>query len=62
MSHIPQRLLFTMLANNVFLGTVNTKPYKFQHFNLSIFAMYVKGRQISNESLSLDPIMREKPS
>ena len=54
MGRIPKRLLFTMIAND-FLGTINTNPYKFQHFGLRSFAMYVNGRQIPSESLSIDP-------
>ena len=53
--HIPKRLLFTMIANNNILGTINTNPYKFQHFGLRTFVMYVNCRQIPSESLSIDP-------
>jgi len=52
---IPERLLFTMLANTEFLSTIDTNPYKFQYFNPRTFAMYVNGGQIFSESLSLDP-------
>jgi hypothetical protein len=31
MGRIPKRLLFTMIANTDFLGTINTNPYNFQH-------------------------------
>jgi len=55
MGHIPKRLLFTMIVNNDFLGTINTNPYKFQHFGLRTFLTYVNGRQIPSESLSIDP-------
>jgi len=33
---------------------METNPYKFQHFDLRTFVMYVNGRQIPSESLSLD--------
>jgi hypothetical protein len=52
---IPKRLLFTVIVNTVFLGAVNTNPYKFQHFGLSTFHMIVNGRQIPSEGLTLDP-------
>ena len=52
--HIPKRLLFTMIANNNILGTINTNPYKFQHFGLRTFVMYVNGRQIPSEGLDID--------
>jgi len=44
-----------MIANNDFLGTINTNPYKFQHFGLRTFVIYVNGRQIPTESLAIDP-------
>jgi len=55
MGTIPKSLLFTMIANNDFLDTINTNPYKFQHFGLRTFVMYVNGSQIPSESLSIDP-------
>jgi hypothetical protein len=33
---LPKRLLFIMIDNKDFLGTINTNPYKFQHFGLRI--------------------------
>jgi len=29
---VPKRLLFTMVKNVDFIGTMDTKPYKFQHY------------------------------
>jgi hypothetical protein len=52
---IPKRLLFTMIANTDFLGTINTNPFNFQHFGLRTFVMYVNGRQIPSEGLNIDP-------
>jgi len=43
-----------MIANNDFLGTINTNPYQFQHFGLRTFVMYVNGRQIASEPLAID--------
>ena len=54
MGRLPKRLLFTMIANTDFLGTINTNPYKFQHFGLRTFVMYVNGRQIPSEPLAID--------
>jgi len=54
MGCIPKSLLFTMIANTDFLGTINTNPYKFQHFGLRTFVMYVNGRQIPSEPLAID--------
>jgi len=61
MGRISKRLLFTMIANNDCLGTINTNPYKFQHFGLRTFVMYVNGRQIPSGSLSIDT-SHEKPT
>ena len=33
---VPKRLLFTMVKNADFIGTMDTNPYKFQHY-ISIF-------------------------
>jgi len=44
-----------MIANNDFLGTINTNRYNFQHFGLRTFVMYVNGRQIPSEGLNIDP-------
>jgi len=55
MGRIPKRLLFAMIANNDFLGTINTNPYKFQHFGLCTFVMYLNGRQIPSKGLNIDP-------
>jgi hypothetical protein len=51
---IPKRLLFTMLANKDIVGSLDTNPYKLQHFGLSNFAMFVNGKQIPGEGLKLD--------
>jgi len=49
---IPKRLLFTMIANTDFLGTINTNPYNFQHFGLRTFVMYVNAdRSLARASI-----------
>jgi len=30
---VPKRLLFTMVRNADFIGTMGTNPYKFQHYD-----------------------------
>jgi len=50
---LPKRLLFTMVKNCDFLGSVTTNPYNFRHFVLSSFALNVNGKQIPAEGLSL---------
>jgi len=49
---VPKLLLFIMVKNADFIGTVDTNPYKFQHY-ISDFSLFVNGKQYSNEGLSL---------
>ena len=51
---VPKRLLFTMVKNADFIGTMDTNPYKFRHYDISDFLIFVNGRQYPNKSLSLD--------
>ena len=51
---LPKRLLFTMLRNADFTGSADTNPYHFRHFGLNHFVMYVNGRQVPSEGLSLN--------
>ena len=50
---LPKRLLFTMVKNSDFLGSVNTNPYYLRHYVISYLALHVNGRQITAEGLSL---------
>jgi len=50
---LPKRLLFTMVKNTDFLGSVTTNPYNFRHYDLISFALNVNGKQIPKEGLSL---------
>jgi len=49
---VPKRLLFTMVKNAEFIGIMDTNPYKFQHYYISNFSLFVNGKQFPNESLS----------
>jgi hypothetical protein len=51
---IPERLLFTMLKNTDFLGSIDSNPYNFRHYNMSNFSLFVNGKQYPNEGLSMD--------
>ena len=42
---LPKRLIFTMVKNTDFLGSMDSNPYNFRHYDLENFAMYVNGRQ-----------------
>jgi len=50
---LPKSLIFTMVKNTDFLGSRNSNPYNLRHYDLTNFIMYVNGRQIPSESLSL---------
>jgi len=50
---VPKLLLFTMVKNADFIGTMVTNPYKFQHYDISDFSLFVNGKQYPNEALSL---------
>jgi len=50
-----------MVKNTDFLGSRNSNPYNFRHYDLTSFTMYVNGRQIPSESISLN-MSREKRS
>jgi len=57
---VPKRILFTMIKNKDFLGSIDTNPYFFRHYDLSSFALYVNGKQIPGGGLSLDTIHEKK--
>jgi len=50
---VPKRLLFMMVKNADFIGTMDTNPYKFRHYDISDFSQFVNGKQFPNEGLSL---------
>jgi len=50
---VPKRLLFTMVKNADFIGTMDTNPNKFQHYDINDFSLFVNGKQYPNEVLSL---------
>ena len=45
---LPSFLLFTMIPNTNFVGTVSTNPYHFVHNNMEYFALYVKDKLINS--------------
>jgi len=50
---VPKRLLFTVVKCADFVGTVDTNPHKFQHYDVGDFSLFVNGKQYPNEGLSL---------
>ena len=49
---LPKRLLFTMIMNADFNGSVNTNPYKFRNY-ISEFSLYVNGKCVPSEGITL---------
>jgi hypothetical protein len=49
---LPKRILFTLVKNSDFLGTLDSNPYNFRHYGIRQFDLYVNGRQIPSEGLS----------
>ena len=43
-----------MVKDTDFLGSMNTNPFYFRHYNLSYFALKVNGKQIPTEGLALN--------
>jgi len=42
-----------MAKNADFIGTMDTNPFKFQHYDISDFSLFVNGKQYPNDGLSL---------
>jgi len=53
LGRVPKRLLFTMVKYADFIGTIDTNHYKFRHYDISDFSLFVNGKQYPNEGLSL---------
>jgi hypothetical protein len=49
---IPKLLLFTMLKNTDFLGSMDSNQYNFRHY-MTNFSLFVNGKQYTNEGLSM---------
>ena len=50
---IQKRLLFTMVKNRDFIGSLDNNPYKLQHYDISDFSLFLNGKQFPNEGLTL---------
>jgi hypothetical protein len=51
---LPKRILFTMIKNTDMLGTLDSNPFNFRHYDLQHFSLYVNGRQYPNIGLNLN--------
>jgi hypothetical protein len=50
---IPKRLLFTMVRNTDYIGSLDSNPYKFRHYDIRDFSLIVNGKQVPSDGLSL---------
>jgi len=50
---IPKPPLFTIDKNADFIGSLESNPSSSQHYDMSDFSLFVKGKQLSNKVLSL---------
>ena len=48
-----KRLLFTFMKNNDFLGSLDTNQFRFPHYDMDYFSLYINGKQISSGSLHM---------
>jgi hypothetical protein len=51
---LPKRLLFTLVKNKDILGSIDTNPFNFRHYDIRHLALYFNGKQIPSEGLYLD--------
>ena len=49
---LPKRLIFPMVKDTDVLGSLDSNPFTFRHYDIGNFAMYVKGRQIPPEGVN----------
>ena len=54
LGHIPKRLLFTMIDNKDFLGSLDTNPFEFLHYDMGSFSLYVNSKQIPNRGVHMN--------
>jgi len=59
---IPKRLLFTMVNNTDFIGSLHSNPYKFQHYDISDISLFVTGNISLTRAYLWTWIMKRLPS
>jgi len=42
-----------MVKNTEFIGSLDTKPYQFQHYDIGDFSLFVDGKRFPKEGISL---------
>ena len=48
---LPKRLIISMVKNTDFLGSRDSNPYNFRHYDLTNFTMYLNGRFLARACL-----------
>ena len=59
---IPKRLIFTIVKNTDFLGTMDSSPYNLGHYDLNHFSLYINSRQIPPKGLSWEWVTKRRQS
>lgn len=54
LSQLPKRVIVGMVTNAAFNGSIETNPYKFQHFNHNFISLYVDSVQVPTVPLNPD--------
>lgn len=49
---LPNMIVFGMVLNSAFGGTRSQNPFKFMHFGLESFSLYVNGQQVPSKALN----------
>ena len=42
-----------MVKNSHFNGSLDSNPFKFRHYDINHFTLFVNGKQVPNEGLTL---------
>ena len=58
LGHLPKRLLFAMIKNADFNGSVDTNPYKLRHYDISEYSLYVNGKHVASDGLTVNMITK----
>ena len=59
---IQKRILFAMIDNKVFLGSVDTNPFEFHYYNMDYFSLYINCKQIPSGGLHLNTDKKRRMS
>jgi hypothetical protein len=58
---LPKRLVFTMLKNTDYLGSMDWNPYNFRHYDMNYFSLFVNGQLYPIQVLSMDTSSQKTP-